>query len=121
MMTYKITLIAQSLKEICRKFELTKTLVIKKIKHVRRNKEYVVTLSDSSRHIIEQTLMNKYIESLGDEAALQIAGHLLHSIEQEESAFISPPSNTDDYWEGDVQDAMDYFEKEQEKKEKQDK
>ncbi|MFC1593789.1 hypothetical protein ACFL38_00505 [Candidatus Omnitrophota bacterium] len=114
MITYNIAIIKKTLKEICEKFILTKTLVIKKLAFVVSEDSvefYRVTFDDDTQHIVPKELMNQYIESLGDKAGLEIAGCLMHSIEQEESAYTGSSPETDDFWDGDVQDAIDYLNK----------
>ena len=111
MITYKIEMIEEALKEICKKFTLTKNLQIKKIKLEKEDLQYRITLLDDSQHTVKQELLNQYIETFGDKGGLEIAGCLMHSIEQEESAFSSGDSDSDETWDGDIQDAIDYVNK----------
>ena len=115
MITYKIEMIAEALKEICRKFVLTRTVTLKHIEYVPAKNSYKIITQDGSKHIIEKKLINQYIESLGDKGGLEIAGLLLHSVELEESAFKkSSASESEDFWDGDIQDALDYLNRKEE-------
>ena len=105
------------LKEVCKKFEMSKNIVIKKVKYVRKKQYYIVTLADGSERVIKQELINRYIESLGEEGALEIAGFLVYS---DELGYVEPPDwtpNTEDYWEGHIEDVIDYLEKKDETQE----
>jgi len=69
---------------------------LRKIKYIRSKQYYLVTLSDNSQHIVAQELINTYIESFGEKGGLEIAGHLRHSVELEQSAFQGSESATDE-------------------------
>ena len=112
-MIYSIDFILNTIKDIMQKYEMTKNLIIKDIKHVSARKHYLITLSDGEERIIPRKLINTCIESLGDKGELEIAGRLVHPIDLEKDA---PDGNvyttTDDFWEqGDLRDVMDYIKK----------
>ena len=114
MLKYPLEKVIGVLKEISKKFILTKTIEIKKIKFVKSKEYYLVILSDDSQHIITQELINTYIESFGEKGGLEIAGHLRHSVELEQSVFQGSESGTEEYWDGDMNDVIDYLHQKEE-------
>lgn len=111
MYAYPIEIIKDSLQKVCGDFTMTKGLIIKTVSFYRDKEYYLVTLDDDSRHIVDQEVVNEYIESAGLKNTEKIAACLLHSIELEESV---PEGHAidrgDDFWDGDVRDALDYLE-----------
>ncbi|MFC1704638.1 hypothetical protein ACFL1E_07690 [Candidatus Omnitrophota bacterium] len=108
MITYSKEMVKSALKEVCDKFEVTKQFKIKKITYVDSEQYYRIIIQDDSQHIIYKELLNRYIESLGEKGTREIAACLLHSIELEESATTETSSGTDEVWDGDMQDVIDY-------------
>ncbi len=115
MLTHNIRMVADTLKEICERYEKTKNIRLKRIKYLRSKEEYLVTLTDDSKHIVPKEIINKYIESLGDRKGTEIAGHLLHSIDLEESILESGLPQTSDAWEGDIEKVNEYLKDKEEK------
>ena len=115
MLTHNIHMVADTLKEICKRHERTKHIRLKRIKYLRAKAEYLVTLTDDSKHIVPKELINKYIESLGDKKGTEIAGHLLHPIDLEESILESGIPETSDAWEGDIEKVNEYLKDKEEK------
>lgn len=109
MITYRLEMVENAIKEVCKKFEMTKSMTIKKIKYISKKKCYLVMLDDDSKHIIMKEFINKYIESFGTEGEREIARGLVHSIELEESAFQPGAPDLGDYWDGNIHDVIDYL------------
>ncbi|MDD5070202.1 MAG: hypothetical protein PHV17_05680 [Candidatus Omnitrophica bacterium] len=111
MFIYPGKIVRESLEKVCQDFEMTKSLLIKKIVFNPEKEHYLITLNNNSQRIVDQELLNSYIESAGLKNSRQIAAALLHSIDLEQSVPQDYASNRgDDFWDGEVQDALDYLE-----------
>ena len=111
MFMYPGKIIRESLQKISQEFEMTKSILIKKIIFNQEKEHYLITLEDNSQRIVDQELLNSYIESAGLKNSRKIAAALLHSIDLEQSVPEDYAINRgDDFWDGEVQDALDYLE-----------
>jgi len=119
MIDYSLEMVVRVLKEVCKKFALTKDIHIREVKYDKEKLYYLITLNDNTQRILPQELINQYIESFSERGGLEIAGHLRHDIELEQSAFSGkgPGPDSDETWDGDVQDAIDYINEKEEKEE----
>lgn len=113
MITYSLKLVRKVLEEVKSKHVLTRDLIIKDIKYMKKKEFYLITLANGEKRVLKKELINKYIESAGEDGDLEIAGHLLHSPELEGFQPYEPQwsTATDDYWEGNLIDVFDYIKK----------
>jgi len=109
MIKYPLEKVIGVLREVSKKFILTEKIELKKIKFSKSKQYYLVTLRDDSQHIIPQEIINTYIENFGEKGGLEIAGHLRHDVELEQSAFDASAASNEDYWDGNINDVIDYL------------
>lgn len=117
MIVYSLEKVVRVLQEISKKFVLTEMIELKRVKYVKAKQHYLVTLRDESQHIVPQEFINTYIESFGEKGGLSIAGHLRHPIDLEQSVSQESHSDTGEYWQGDMNDVIDYLHEKKEDKE----
>lgn len=111
MPVYSCKLVLETLNEICRKFEQTKNLHVKKVKLTSDKNNYQATLTMGGTRLIEIELIKEYIESFGEKKALAIAGRLIHDNSLEESVHKPKQPEIDEYWNGDITEIDDYIRK----------
>ncbi len=116
-MRYSLDLVIDTLREVCKKYTMTRDVVLKKIRYVPSGKYYLVTTADKNDHIIDEELLEKYVKSFGEKGGLEIAGNLMHSVELEQSAPPLGSDRSDEYWEGDLDEVKDYLKKKEEGRE----
>jgi hypothetical protein len=117
MLNYSCKLVLETLNEICAKFEKTKNLKVKKVKFLSDKSKYQVILTNGSKHLINQALINKYIETFGEKNTLKIAGQLSHNPNLEESVNKQKKPEINEYWEGNMKDVNEYLRRRDQEKE----
>lgn len=115
MLKYPLEKVIAAIREVCTKFILTQSLELKRIKYIPSRQLYIITVADESQRSIPQELINMYIENFGEKGGLEIAGHLRHSIELEESIFERGGATSEEFWDGDMNDVIDYLDQKEKK------
>lgn len=118
MIAYPLEKVIGVLKEISKKFILTQSIELKKIKYIPSKQLYIVTDKEDTQHGIPQELINGYIESFGEKCGLEIAGNLRHSIELEQSIYSESGAGPEEFWNGDMNDVYDYLKQKEDDEDK---